>query len=139
MDPGLAMGWSIALGSGTFAVPAVALLTGAALVAALAVGRRIRTTAPAPYLSGAAMTGSTPSAFHGGLGRPINARSGGFYWGAGREAPSASPGREPGEGPAIAASASGIVARTATIAGWLLIGLIGLAAAVGTMAGGAAP
>ena len=39
----------------------------------------------------------------------------------------------------MAASASGIVARTATIAGWLVIGLIGLAAAVGTMSGGAAP
>ncbi len=81
IDPGLATGWSIALDGGAFAVPVVAALGLAAGALAIVVGRRIRTVAPAPYLSGAGLAHGPAGSFHGGLGGPIVARSGGFYWG----------------------------------------------------------
>jgi ech hydrogenase subunit A len=83
VDPGLATGWSIVLDGGLFAVPVVAALGLTAAALAIAVGRRIRTVAPAPYLSGATLAHGPAGAFHGGLGGPIVARSGGFYWGGG--------------------------------------------------------
>jgi ech hydrogenase subunit A len=136
VDPRLASGWSIALDAGRFAVPAVVLLGGVAAVAALVVGRRIRTIAPAPYLSGAGVAGAPPTSFHGGMGRPIEAHSGGFYWGgeSGGEVGGAADGASlaPG-GPA------GAVGRWMTRAGWLLVGLVVLAAAASALGWGAGP
>ena len=83
VDPGLATGWSIVLAGGAFAVPVVAALGLAAATLAIVVGHRIGTVAPAPYLSGATLAHGPAGSFHGGLGGPIVARSGGFYWGGG--------------------------------------------------------
>jgi hypothetical protein len=134
VEPRLAAGWSIALGAGTFAVPAVALLGGFAAVVALAVGRRVRTVVQVPYLSGAGMAGASPATFRGGLGHPIEAHSGGFYWGG-----------EPGDGDAVAGASRvpggpvGVVGRAMTAVGWALVGLVMLAAVAGALGWGAGP
>ena len=138
VDPGLAAGWSIALAGGTFLVPVVATLVLAAAVLGVVVARRIRTVAPSPYLSGAGMAGAGPSAFHGGLGRPIEARSGGFYWGGGDRARATA---VAGSGQPVAdlGAARDPVGRGMEIAGWVMVVIVGLAAAAGAIDAGVLP
>ena len=138
IDPRLAAGWSIALDGGSFVVPAVAALGGSAALLAFVVGRRIRSVAPAPYLSGAGIAGASATAFHGGLGRPIEARSGGFYWGGGAPGPAPGPSdRAAGDGPIVPGGPAGVVGRAVAFAGWLLIGLVWTAAAITALGRGA--
>jgi ech hydrogenase subunit A len=140
VDPHLADGWSIALQGGSFVVPVVAALGVVAALLALVVSRRVRTIAPAPYLSGAGMRGVSPTVFHGGLGRPVEARSGGFYWGGGRGdgLPAAEDGSV-GGGSVAGDGLTGLVDRTMTGAGWLLVAVVVLAAAVGSLGRGPGP
>jgi ech hydrogenase subunit A len=134
IEPRLAAGWSIALGAGRFAVPAVALLGGIAAVVGLAVSRRLRTIAPAPYLSGAGLAGGPPTTFRGGLGQAVDAHSGGFYWGG-----------EPDPGAAAAGASlvpggpAGVVGRAMTAGGWLLVAVVALAAVASALGWGAGP
>ena len=111
-DAALAAGWSIALGSAGFAVPATGLLGVAAVVVGVLVARRIGQATPQPYLSGANMPASGPTAFHGGRGDPVAALSGGFYWASERGGPI-----DPTD-----------VRRVVPTIGWLAIALVGVAA-----------
>lgn len=130
IDPGLATGWSIGLDGGSFAVPVVAALGLAAGALAFAVMRRIRTVSPAPYLSGASLAHGRAGTFHGGLGGPIVARSGGFYWGGqSAEAGEAGPARD--RLPAAGGPTDGI-GRLMIAVGWLLVAAVGLMAVLGT-------
>jgi hypothetical protein len=81
---GLAHGWSVALERAGFAVPFVALLAVVASLAAVVVARRIPLVAPQPYLAGANVGPGGSVAFHGPRADPVEATSGGFYWGAAR-------------------------------------------------------
>ncbi len=119
VNPGLADGWSIALASGAFAVPAVALLTLTATLTALVVARRVRRLAVAPYLSGAGVGVGRAATFRGIRGQPVAAHSGGFYWRTGER---------PG-GPE----------RAILFAGWLVVALVAIAAAVSAVSGGWSP
>ena len=131
-DPGLATGWSIGLGSGSFAVPMIAGLAVLAGALAILVGRRIRRIAPTVYLSGAGLAHGPAGAFHGARAGPILSRSGGFYWGgdAGGGDPATDPRRSAPDAP------TGLVARLMVVVGWLLIGAVGLAAAIGAAGAG---
>jgi ech hydrogenase subunit A len=129
IDPGLATGWSIALSGGSFAVPAVAALGLTAGGLAIAVGRRIRSVAPSPYLSGAGLAHEPAGAFHGGLGRPIVARSGGFYWGGqAGDAASAPDDRLPAAG-----GPTGGFGPLMVVVGWFLIAAVALVAGIGAV------
>jgi ech hydrogenase subunit A len=137
IDPGLATGWSIALDGGAFAVPLVAALGLAAGALAVTVGRRIRTVSPAPYLSGASLAHGPAGSFHGGLGGPIVARSGGFYWGgetrvAGEEAGEAGEARGEQDQLLEAGGPTDGLGRLMIAVGWLIVAAVGLAAVVGT-------
>jgi ech hydrogenase subunit A len=82
-DAGLAAGWSIALAGSGFAVPAVAVLVAVAIVLAAIVAGRIPAVSRQPYLAGANLAPGSAVTFHGVRGQPVEATSGGFYWGAG--------------------------------------------------------
>lgn len=111
-DAALAAGWSIALSSAGFAVPAIGLLLVAAVGLGVIVARRIEDTASAPYLGGANMPSAGRTAFHGGRGVPVAAVSGGFYWESGRTGPVA-----PTD-----------LRRLVPTIGWLAAALVGVAA-----------
>jgi ech hydrogenase subunit A len=130
VDPGLATGWSIVLDGGLFAVPVVAALGIAAAALAIAVGRRIRTVAPAPYLSGATLAHGPAGSFHGGLGGPIAARSGGFYWG-GRAAPDGGNGNEETGPPSTSRPIDGLGLALIAV-GWFLVAALLVAAVLST-------
>lgn len=130
IDPGLATGWSIVLAGGSFAVPVVAALGLAAVAVSIAVGRRIRTAAPAPYLSGATLAHGPAGSFHGGLGGPIVARSGGFYWG-GQPGPVGGNGDERNGSPAASRPIDGLGLAMIGV-GWLLVAALILAAVLST-------
>lgn len=133
IDPGLASGWSIALNGGSFLIPTIALLGLTAVLVAFVVGRRVQTVAPAPYLSGATLAHGPTGAFHGVVGRPVMARSGGFYWGS--QVATAEPGPSEGAVPAPDGSVGGLGPSLVAI-GWVLLGLVGLAAAIAAVAVG---
>ncbi len=122
-SPGLAAGWSILLPGGGFAVPIIAALLLVAVAAAVIVARRTARVAPPPYLSGATLDrrGAVLTAFHGPRGAAVNARSGGFYWGA-------------AAGPVPSSASRGLEAATvAMVIGWAAVALVvgaGLASAL---------
>jgi ech hydrogenase subunit A len=130
IDPGLATGWSIVLDGGSFAVPIVAALGLAAVAVFVVVGRRIRTVAPAPYLSGATLAHGPAGSFHGGLGGPIVARSGGFYWG-GQAATVGGNGDEGNGAPAASRPIDGLGLAMIGV-GWLLVAALLLATVLST-------
>ena len=128
-DGGLARGWSVALERAGFAVPFVAFLAVAAFAAALAVARRIPAIIPQPYLAGVNLSSGAAVTFHGARADPVEARSGGFYWGA-AEDPSAgiSSGGASDSGTRAAART-----RALEVAGVLAVALVALAAVVGVL------
>ncbi len=135
-DPSLAAGWSIGLTGGTFAIPAVAVLVLGAAAAATVVGRRTRREAPAPYLSGAGLSRGPSTAFHGGRGQPVIARSGGFYWGDGRDGGDVEEAASSGQRPSMNVASGDGPSRLAVVAGWLAIALVGLAATISSIGWG---
>ncbi len=128
IDPALGAGWSVALGSGAFLVPAVAALGVAATILALVAMARIHHVAPAPYLSGAGIQRGPLGGFHAPHGSTAMARGGGFYWGveAGRPA-------DPAGGARSAATS-----RVLLVVGWLLVLAIAAAGIAGAIGVGAA-
>jgi hypothetical protein len=148
-SPDLAAGWSLVLPGGGYAIGVVAALLLLAGGLGLAVGRRVTRIAPSPYLSGATLGGpASPAAtFHGPRGEPVDARSGGFYWGRAGDT-----GETPGTGaPAPGAARLGlgklVIPRplrapdVATASGWLAVGLLVVAAVASAWvaAGGPVP
>jgi ech hydrogenase subunit A len=118
-DPRLASGWSLGLGSSDFTVPLVAALFVTSTVAVGWVASRVHRTAPRPYLAGAGLRSGgdrgSPGAmelgavFRGPAARIDRSASAGFYWRAG------------------GAAGERITSRALLAAGWLGIGLLGLA------------
>ncbi len=111
--PGLAAGWSVALGTGGFEVPLVAGLLLAASVAAVLAAARVRGEAPAAYLSGAGIAARPGTLHRAPGGRTALARSGGFYWGGGTLAW--------GSDSDAAGVPNGSVGRPAALVGWVLV------------------
>ena len=114
---GLARGWSIALERAGFAVPFVAFLAVVAAAAAFLVARRIPALMPQPYLAGVNLSPGGAVTFHGARADPVEATSGGFYWGAG----------------------AAVWARALTLVGGLAVALVVLAGVLGALAPGVAP
>lgn len=122
-DPHLASGWSLALGTSDFTVPLVAALVVTSALVVAWVASRVHRTTPRPYLAGADLRAggghgsASPmgvgTAFRGPGARIDRAASAGFYWRAG------------------GAAGERISSRALLIAGWLGLGLLGLAALLG--------
>jgi len=112
-------GWELRALGGAFPVAPLALAVVALGALAIALTRRL-SVSPQPYLGGTNLAAGPEPVFHGALGGPRLAASGGFYWG----------GALPDTGGPMG------LRRFVLVGGWLGVAAVAIAAALRAAGGG---